>query len=73
MITQTKFETIFQIRQSDADSKTIKWLQILLGSDIPVNVFVKCVIPPVIKAENLDLPSLKSNVFKKSDKTRLWQ
>ena len=50
--------------------------QILLGSEMPVDVFVKCVILSVfrfIKAENLDLPSLKSNVFKKLDKTWLWQ
>ena len=43
---------------------------------MPIDVFVKCVILSVfrfIKAENLDLSSLKSNVFKKLDKTRLWQ
>ena len=69
MTTQAKFETFFNqpIRCRVGNNQigtNFTWLSM---SSLNVLFFL------FIKAENLDLPSLKSNVFKKSDKTWLWQ
>ena len=59
---------LFSFSQSDADLKTIKWLQILLGSEMPHRDAESFDVFPFIKAENLDLPSLK---FKRIQESRL--